>query len=458
MFDRNIETLLLEWKKKDIRKPLIVRGARQVGKTAVIEKFGKAHFKTCVTLNLEKESHCAIFSNVASASELTSAIELLTNQVVSPGKTLLFIDEIQNSANAMTQLRYFYEETPDLHVVAAGSLLEARLKEKGWNIPVGRVEYLMLHPVTFDEFLAANEEIQTLHYLNKLSISDTVIEAAHTVLLKQFFEYALVGGMPEAVAKYNQSKSFQELNAIYDSLLKGMKDDVPKYVSSAKAKYLVHVVEKAPHYSGQTIEYKNLGASVFRSREISEAMDVLEQAMIVTRIHGTPSSQPPFQKNLKKAPKLLFLDSGLVCYKLGLRLELLLNELDAIFKGNFAEQLVGQALLADTDLTSKGLAYWYRNKKGTDAQIDFLVIQNNQTIPIEVKAGTSGTLKSLRQFILESGSKIGFRIYSGPLRVEKLAVHHQPYTLISVPFYLTYRLGHLIKQVMEQTEINPKAI
>ena len=196
MFERNISKILVEWKNRRGRKPLVIRGARQVGKTSAVHQFGRKAFDTYIYINLELEDNAVLFNRMLPVKERLQLIQLKFNTKISPGSTLIFLDEVQNSGIAMNQLRYFYEEMPELHVIAAGSLLEVKMKSEGFAFPVGRVEYCYLHPVTFDEFLAALGETEALKYINSVKADSVISEEIHTMMMKKFHEYLLVGGMP----------------------------------------------------------------------------------------------------------------------------------------------------------------------------------------------------------------------------------------------------------------------
>lgn len=201
MFEREINKIFLEWKNRKKRKPLVIRGARQVGKTSAVNLFAEDSFKTYIYINLEQEDNLALFSRMNPVHELVQAIQLKFNKKIIAGATFIFIDEIQNSSIAMNQLRYFYEEMPDLHVAAAGSLLEVKMKSEGFSFPVGRVEYCYMHPVTFEEYLSAMKETEALHYINSVKPEKKIPSEIHNTLMKKYQEYLLVGGMPEAARK-----------------------------------------------------------------------------------------------------------------------------------------------------------------------------------------------------------------------------------------------------------------
>src|SRR3990167_3688496 len=448
MFERSINKIFLEWKNRKKRKPLVIRGARQVGKTSAVNLFAGDSFKTYIYMNLEQEDNLALFSRMLPVHELIEAIQLKFNKKVIPYDTLIFIDEVQNSSIAMNQLRYFYEEMPDLHVAAAGSLLEVKMKSEGFSFPVGRVEYCYMYPVTFEEYLSAMGETETLHYINSVKPEEKMPAEIHNTLMKKYQEYLLVGGMPEAVARYVETKSLIDVDPVYESILTGFKDDVLKYASIAKAKYIQYVIEHASKYIGLSIKYENFGGSGFRSREMSEAFDVLEKAMIISRVYASASRQLPLINNLKKSPKLLYLDTGLVSYQVGLRTKIMnIKDINAVYHGQLSEQITGQALLSLAIRKNINLSYCYREQKGSISEVDYLISSNNKLIPIEVKSGKSGTLKSLHNFIEESRNNFAVRIYSGMMSIEKiLTPNKKQFKLFSIPFYLVHRIERLLEE------------
>ncbi|MDP3260753.1 MAG: AAA family ATPase [Thermodesulfovibrionales bacterium] len=450
MFQRAINKVFLEWKNRKKRKPLVIRGARQVGKTSAVNLFAKDSFKTYIYINLEQEDNLVLFSKMNPIHELIQAIQLKFNTKIIPGSTIIFIDEIQNSSIAMNQLRYFYEEMPDLHVVAAGSLLEVKMKSEGFSFPVGRVEYCYMHPVTFEEFLAAVQETETLRYLNSIKSNDKIPSEIHTTLIKKYQEYLLVGGMPEAVALYAETRSLIDVDPVYESLLTGFKDDVLKYASLAKAKYIQYLIEHSSKYIGLPVKYENFGGSGFRSREMSEAFDVLEKAMVISRVYASASRQLPIVNNLKKSPKLLYLDTGLVNYQVGLRTEIMnIQNINAVYHGQLSEQIVGQTLLSQAIRKNINLSYWYREQRGSISEIDYLISSHNKLIPVEVKSGKSGTLRSLHNFIDENRNNFAIRIYSGVIGIEKIRTpNKKQFTLFSIPFYLLHRIEQLLDGVL----------
>ena len=450
MFERSINKFFLEWKDRTKRKPLVIRGARQVGKTSAVNLFAVNSFKTYIYINLEQGDNLALFSRMNPVHELIQAIQLKFNKKIITGTTLIFIDEIQNSGIAMNQLRYFYEEMPDLHVAAAGSLLEVKMKSEGFSFPVGRVEYCYMYPVTFEEYLSAMGETESLHYINSVKPGKKIPAEIHNTLMKKYQEYLLVGGMPEAVARYAETKSLIDVDPVYESILTGFKDDVLKYASIAKAKYIQYLIEHASKYIGLSVKYENFGGSGFRSREMSEAFDVLEKAMIISRVYASASGQLPIVNNLKKSPKLLYLDTGLVNYQVGLRTEIMnIQDINAVYHGQLSEQITGQTLLSQAIRKNVNLSYWYRERKGSISEVDYLISSHNALIPVEVKSGKTGTLRSLHNFIDENRNNFAIRIYSGVIGIEKIRTpNKKQFVLFSIPFYLLHRIERLLDGVL----------
>lgn len=450
MFLRNINDFLQEWKDRKNRKPLVIRGARQVGKTTAVNLFAKESFKTYIYINLEIEDNLSLFSRMIPVSELIQGIQLKFNKKIIPGSTLIFIDEIQNTSIAMNQLRYFYEEMPDLHVIAAGSLLEVKMKSEGFSFPVGRVDYCYMYPVTFEEFLSVLNETETVNYINSIKPDSKIPPEIHATLMKKYQEYLLVGGMPEAVARYAESKSLIDVDPVYESIVTGFKDDVMKYASLAKGKYIQYLIEHASKYTGLSVKYENFGGSGFRSREMSEAFDVLEKAMIISRVYASTSKQLPIVNNLRKSAKLLYLDTGLVNYQVGLRTEIMnIQDVNAVYHGQLSEQIVGQTLLSQTVRKNINLSYWYRDQKGSISEIDYIISSHNKLIPVEVKSGKTGTLRSLHSFIDESNSDFAVRVYSGLMGIEKINTSNKKqFALLSIPLYLLHRIEQLLDEVL----------
>lgn len=428
-FNRKIIPFLSSWLKQPGRKPLLIRGARQVGKTKAVTLFCKKHGLNLIHLNLEKVEHKRLFQNDISLAEFEKIIDSIFKKSLNSSNTLLFIDEIQEVPYLLTLLRFFYEDKPNLPVIATGSLLEVRLKHESLSIPVGRVEFAYMYPLDFFEFLNAIGETKTLDLLKSFDFKTKLPLAIHERCLSLFYEYVLVGGMPEAVKLYAQDKSISLVNQIYSNLFTSFKDDVYKYTSLTQAKYVSFILEHAPEYAGQTITYEKFANSKYKHREMSGAFTLIEQAMLLTLIRSTKSINLPINASYKSAPKLLFLDTGLVNFLTGIQNEFInLKDLNSLYQGRIAEQIVGQQLLATQIYTPLNLFYW-QGKKNTQAEVDFCLTYEGKLIGFEVKSATYGKMRSAHVFLKKTKS-IGqiIRIYSGEFMKQK--------GFVSLPFYL----------------------
>ncbi len=442
-FERTILQELRAWKASEYRKPLVLRGARQVGKTTVIKEFAK-EFDSFINLNLEKEEDRDLFNNSLDAKKLFQFICLERN-IVPSGSTLLFIDEIQHSPNAVMQMRYFYEELPDLFVISAGSLLEIMMDMHKISFPVGRVEYRYLFPMSFEEFLLAIGEQAALESLRSVPIP----EIAHHKLSALFRLYTFIGGMPEAVARYRDTQDLNLVSDVYEALFSAFKDDVSKYARNAGETNIIrHVIETSPAETGNRITFEKFGNSGYKSKEIGDALRTLERAMLLYLRYPVTEPALPFVPDLKLRPHLQFLDSGLLNHALGIASWYFKDEsLSDMYSGKLAEQIVGQELLAANSRKIDKPLFWTREKKQSNAEVDFLFSKDGKVFPVEVKSGKTGTLRSLHSYLEHSDCDRGIRLYGGEYSIEKAEtpVQKKPYTLINLPLYCAARLGNYIE-------------
>ena len=439
IFKRKIESELMRWKDAANRKPIVLRGARQVGKTFVVNRFA-GNFDHFIDINLERPKERALFSDFNTGQELVERILLYRGQKIDTRSTLLFIDEIQHSAEAVQSLRYLHEDVKDLHVIAAGSLLEVFSKREGFSFPVGRVRNLFMYPVTFMEYLEAQNPLLAKKLLKLDGLEDPSL---HDLLLDAFNAYAFVGGMPEPLAHFGETGSYSAVREIYDAIFMGYVEDVEKYSNLAKARYLTHAIDRAPLYTGERITYEKFGESSFRSREMKEAFDVLERALILYRARPSVSTQIPIIEKLRKAPKLFFLDVGLVNYRIGFKEFFTGQSLDNVYQGKISEQVVAQEIVAQ-GFGPPSLRFWIREKGA--AETDFLYPFKDMIIPVEVKSGKTGKLKSLNLFMEKSHHPYAIRIYSGKIRVDPVQLPSgKKYHLFSIPYYLLSRLDDVIE-------------
>ncbi len=439
---RTLSTALIDWKNRENRAPLILRGARQVGKTYLIEDFAKHHFDTSVTLNFETESFLSPCFSTLDPQKIIQTLSLAKQQEIIPGKTLLFLDEIQNCPSAIVALRYFKEKMPALHIVAAGSLLEFTLQNEEISMPVGRVEFLFLYPLSFSEFLIAigHEPLKT--HLQEVSFVNPLQDILHQQLLGLIKNYFFLGGMPAVVSEYINHKNGLACQRIQNNLLLSYQYDFGKYAPLSKHKYLQSLFDRTPFLVANTFKYNSIDPE-YRSREIKEAIQLLVNAGVIYVVYDSSASGLPLRAQVnEKKFKLLFLDLGLM--QRSLRLDSMAlqtsNELTLINAGQLTEQFVGQEFLAYQDPSLPAhLYYWNREKKSSMAEVDYVIALQNKIYPIEVKAGKTGRLKSLQIFMQEKESNIGIKISQEPLSFKN--------NILSIPFYLISELPRLITAV-----------
>ncbi|MBP5452602.1 MAG: AAA family ATPase [Treponema sp.] len=446
-FQRNICKGLEEWKNSGEHKPLVIRGARQVGKTTVIKDFGKS-FDTFIQLNLEKSGDRTFFTDELNPN-ITFQKICLEKNIEPKGKTLLFLDEIQNSPQAIALLRYFYEEMPELYVISAGSLLEIIMEKHKISFPVGRVEYLYLYPMTFKEFLMAAGETQALSLLEEIPIQTWAVPS----LSKLYKTYTLVGGMPEAVSKFISIRDITKVSAVYRNLFTSYIDDVAKYASNkTEEQILTQFIEAAPKETGKRITFERFANTSYRSRAAGEALRKLQRAMLIYLRYPTTDLQLPLQTDTKRKPRLQFLDTGLVNFSTGIQGTYLTEEpIDTMYNGMIAEQITGQEILASSFYERKPPLFWVREETRSNAELDFILVDNSKIIPVEVKSGKTGTLRSLHSYIDQTGIKLAVRLYSGEYSVENAVtpIGKNPFTLINLPLFLAGKIGDYVRWVKE---------
>jgi uncharacterized protein len=443
MIHRKSFDKLLVWKNLENRKPLIIRGARQVGKTTLVREFGKV-FSNFIELNLERQEEARLFEQ-ETTDRILNSIFLQKNVKLKNGATLLFIDEIQESPKAISQLRYFLEDRPDLFVIAAGSLLEFALA-KIPNFPVGRVDYLYLHPLNFEEYLSAIDQPLALEALRQIPVQ----EFAHEILKKHFHDYALIGGMPALVFRYAKESTVVNLSVEYRKLWQAYKDDVEKYARNDSEKRTIrHVIETAP-FELDRVKFEGFGNSNYRSREVGNALRALDLARIVRLIYPTTSVKVPMIVDYKKRPRLQFLDTGIWNHAMGIQAELIqVADLDEVHKGRIIQHLIVQEIESCFEDFSFQSHFWVRQEKDTSSEVDLIFPFEKYLIPVEVKSGKTGSLRSLHQFMDRCQHSFAIRFYAGPFQIENTqTVNGTPFTLINLPYYLGTQLaGYLEKYV-----------
>ena len=407
---RNVTKKLLAWKDSQRRKPLIVRGARQIGKTWSIEQFGQNHYSALHKIDFEKRRDVhAVFDGNLDPKKLIAELEILLNQKIDPNNELLFFDEIQACPNALASLRYFYEEMPELHLVAAGSLLEFALSES--SFPVGRVQFLNMHPCTFHEFLCATGKDLLADKLHEppTQLPDTI----HQALLDELKRYMFVGGMPEAVKTYAKSESMIDAFEVHSEIVDAYQRDFYKYAPRADKHCLAQVLESVSATVGEQIKYSRL-AEGFSNPTIHKAFDLLENARVIKKIRSVPHIGWPLGTGCSnKRFKATVVDIGLMqqLAHVPVSREIQHPDLLSIFRGKLAEQFVAQELLASRD---REVFYWSRAQRGSSSEVDFVIESDDAILPIEVKSGKGGSLRSLHLMMEKyPDCRNGTVLYSG---------------------------------------------
>lgn len=452
MFERNALVELRKWASRSNRKPLIIRGARQVGKTTLVNEFAK-EYPIFLKLNLDKKADMELFDSDMEVSDLLTAIYMLNNKPRRDVPTLLFIDEIQNSPKAVAALRYFYEELPHIHVIAAGSLLES-LMDKHISFPVGRVEYMAVRPCSFNEFLGAIGQTE----LKKAQISGSIPAPLHEKVVRLFNTYTLIGGMPEIINNYAASEDIVSLRRVYDTLLTGYKDDVEKYCDGESMRNVIrHILTVGWSSAAQRITFERFGNSLYRSREMAEAFRTLEKTMLLELVYPTTSCIVPLTGEPKRSPKLLWLDTGLVNFSAGIQKELVgIADISDAWRGRIAEHIVGQELLTSDNRFSHKRYFWVGSSINSEAEVDYVVQYDDMIIPIEVKSGHNSKLKSLHQFMEKSPGDVAVRFWSNPFSVDEITTPKgKQFRLINMPYYYAGCLDAVLLKLYNNEYIKP---
>lgn len=388
---RLVTTDLLAWKDSERRKPLIVRGARQVGKTHSIRAFGEECFEELASINLERNRGWhRIFAGDLDPQRLLSELRVVLDKSIEPGRTLLFFDEIQSCPRAILALRYLYEEVPELHVIAAGSLLDFALSEIPF--PVGRVQFLEMFPLVFAEYLWAIGRDRSADVV--LSTPGKVSEVIHTSLLADLRDYFFVGGMPESVLAYARNRSIPDSRAVHRELCESYRQDFQKYAPRADPYCLDAVLAGTARQVGRQVKYTSL-AEGFSGPTVKRAFDLLTMARVAKKVpSANPVGLPLGASTSPRRFKALMVDIGLMQHLRGVPIDLEYGKADLlkIHEGDMAEQFVGQEILVSQ---GADLYYWSRQAKSSTAEVDYLVVIEGSIVPVEVKSGPSGRLRSL---------------------------------------------------------------
>lgn len=436
-----------DWSKRGNRKPLVIRGARQTGKSTLVRLFCEKHNLTLFEINFEEDESYETIFQTHDISTIKLQLEIKFGKKIETSSSCLFLDEIQASPKAFTTLRYFYEKNPDLKVIAAGSLLELVMQQEGFSVPVGRLEYLFLGPMNFEEYLLASGNEQLVSFLESYIPGEEIPPAIHLEAMKEVRFFTSIGGMPEVVQTWVDQKSMLDTERIHHSILTTFRDDLYKYRRFYDDELLISTLSSFPNFVGKKIVYAQFDRTK-KPRDVEKALHLLEQARIIYRVcHSSGNGVPLGAEKKANKQKGLFLDVGLLSASLGLTISDF-NAPESIMlinKGVIAEQFIGQHLLYQNDFFKyPELFYWSREKSQSGAEVDFLVSKGNTVIPIEVKSGKTGTLRSLHSFVGQKKQSLGIRFYTDAPRTDRVTSsipgEKYTFTLISLPLYLVGRV------------------
>ena len=445
MIHRSALKFLNQWKESKSRKPLVIRGARQVGKTTLVKEFAK-QYDVFLDLNLEKTSDRRLFEHYQDVQELITAIYFYKEKQKNGGTTLLFIDEIQYSKPAVAILRYFYEEANEIHVIVAGSLLETVIDERKISFPVGRVQYMALRPCSFLEFLDGMGKSFDIDLIQNLQVESVV----HERLIKAFHNYTVVGGMPAVISQYAENKDILSVKEVYESLIVSYQDDVEKYTQNTNLIRIIRTILSVGWASaGETITFERFGGTSYSSKEIGAAFQTIQKAMLLDLVYPVSETQAPLLPNFRKRPKLIWLDTGLVNFLSGIQREVFsVSDIQDVWRGRIAEHIVAQELLTLSDSLLEKCNYWRRDKQGSEAEVDFVHQYDGLTIPVEVKSGHNSKLKSLHLFMETAPHNIAIRVWSNPFSVDKVTTPNgKAFKLVNIPFYYVGMLNRIVDEI-----------
>ena len=408
--NRLIDNDLLAWSKETDHKPVLLRGARQVGKSSSVRRLAE-HFDNFLEVNFEQNKKVHhLFDADLIPKQICDDLSIHFNRAITPGKTLLFFDEIQACPNAISALRFFYEDYPELHVIAAGSLLEFALEELP-SFGVGRISSMYMYPFSFSEFMLACGEERLWNHICQSSPEKPPHSVFHEKTIDMLKKFLVVGGMPEVVAKFVENKDILACQKTLNDLINSLRADFVKYKQRTPELRIAAAFEAVVHQSGGKFNYAKV--EHYSSKQIKESIALLQKAGLVIPVtHSSANGIPLGAQENPKKQKFLLLDTGIFQRLLGLQLSdiLLNNDFSMINKGCIAEQMAGMELLkASSCYEQTQLYFWSREALNSQAEVDYIVQQGEKIIPIEVKSGTTGKMQSLHLFIKEKQSEYGVR-------------------------------------------------
>lgn len=450
---RTCLNFLDNWLCSPDRKPLVIRGARQVGKTWIVKHLAESRGKNLIEINFEKQPFRKSLFNSNNPNQIVLNLSTIYGDI-DPQKSILFLDEIQAAPEMLAKLRWFAEDMPELPVIAAGSLLEFTLEDHSFSMPVGRINYMHLEPFSFEEFLLAKNRSSLFEYIKKYDFEYQIPIDIHKELLEIFKEYIIVGGMPQAVNSWINYHSLDKISQIHNDLLATYRDDFPKYSGKLSTERLDELLVSIPRLLGQKFIYSKVNPEI-NSKPIKQALDLICKARLAHKVMGTSANGIPLGAEIQeKYQKIIFLDVGLCSTMLGISFDSIIStkDIDLINKGAISEQIVGQILRTVAPFyIEPHLYYWHRDEKGSNAEIDYVIQHHNKVVPIEVKSGTTGGLKSLHIFMGLKDLKTAVRINSDLPSITEVDTKTNlgksvKYKLISMPYYLLGEIQNLLKK------------
>ena len=437
---RDIERELASWRTAAKPMPILLRGARQVGKSTTVERFGEEHFETTLVVNFEQRAEFKACFETLDPTEVVSSLSLVSGTRLRPGRSLLFLDEVQDCPNALLALRYFREQMPELHVLAAGSLLEFVVDPDRFRLPVGRIRFLYMVPLSFGEYLGACGRDDLRHALRGCHVGTPLPRVVHEKILSLLDRYVLLGGMPAVVSRFLASGDLLESRGVQNALLWSYRESLAKYTSRAQHRHMESLFEAIPRMVGRKFRYVEVDPDV-QAKSLKPALRLLFKAGVVTQVRTTNAARPPLGAGASSTFfKTVFLDVGLMQRACGIEpMPGRATDLLSSHAGAVAEQLVGQELVATAPPDEPpALYYWARDKRGSSAEVDYLLAHNGLVHPVEVKAGHSRRLKSLRMFLVRSEASLGVRVCQDELSLDG--------PVLTVPLYAVSEIPRLLAE------------
>lgn len=410
-FSRFIDSKLIEWKLDVAKKPLLIRGARQVGKSSVVKKLGES-FPYFVEVNFEMDKDVkSFFENSLHPDDICSKLSAYYNIPIVEGETLLFFDEIQSCIPAISSLRFFYEKKPNLHVVAAGSLLEFTLNDIP-SFGVGRIRSMFMYPFSFDEFLLALGEKSLLEIKKQANSENPILLPFYNKLVDYLKTFLIIGGLPEVVKTFVKSHDFLACNKVLNDVLLTYTDDFAKYKNRVNTNHLTTVFNAVAKNTGQKFIYSHVSDQMY-IQQVKDCLNLLEMSGIVIPVTHSAANGIPLGAELKvKNKKYIPFDTGMIFKALNLPMDKFLarDDFSTINKGYIAEVFAGLELLKYQDcLNRNALYFWQREEKTGNAEVDYLIQRQQNILPIEIKSGTKGSMQSLRYFMEKKDISNGIR-------------------------------------------------